>query len=275
MRAELQGLSAETIRAAAEASLRRLERTASICTTRTATTRRHRSTETPARLRRSRASGEGPLPRIVELHGGAPRRGARRVAARRARPLRRAPAELQPRPSPGLRGPARRSLRSRGLACVPYFALAKGFFTGKYRLGGEEVESQRAEGARRLPRRTRVARSGRARRDRGRAPTRWPPSRWRGCLRTAHRRRADRQRADAGAARRAPACRRPHPHRRRDRPPRGRITGCRSAAGRAAEDREAARAVGCTGLLGRIPRGLMTEALSSSRVRAGSPPLGS
>jgi aryl-alcohol dehydrogenase (NADP+) len=34
------------------------------------------------------------------------------------------------------------------LAVLPYYALAKGFLTGKYRPGGESVESQRAEGAR-------------------------------------------------------------------------------------------------------------------------------
>jgi aryl-alcohol dehydrogenase-like predicted oxidoreductase len=34
------------------------------------------------------------------------------------------------------------------LAVLPYFALAKGFLTGKYRPGGDAVESQRAEGAR-------------------------------------------------------------------------------------------------------------------------------
>jgi aryl-alcohol dehydrogenase-like predicted oxidoreductase len=34
------------------------------------------------------------------------------------------------------------------LACFPYFALAKGFLTGKYRPGGEPVDSPRAEGAR-------------------------------------------------------------------------------------------------------------------------------
>jgi aryl-alcohol dehydrogenase-like predicted oxidoreductase len=31
---------------------------------------------------------------------------------------------------------------------LPYYGLAKGFLTGKYRPGGEAVESQRAEGAR-------------------------------------------------------------------------------------------------------------------------------
>ncbi|HEV7585372.1 MAG TPA: aldo/keto reductase [Solirubrobacteraceae bacterium] len=33
-----------------------------------------------------------------------------------------------------------------GLACVPYFGLARGFLTGKYRPGGEEVKSPRAAG---------------------------------------------------------------------------------------------------------------------------------
>jgi aryl-alcohol dehydrogenase-like predicted oxidoreductase len=35
-----------------------------------------------------------------------------------------------------------------GLAVVPYYGLAKGFLTGKYRPGGEAIESARAEGAR-------------------------------------------------------------------------------------------------------------------------------
>jgi aryl-alcohol dehydrogenase-like predicted oxidoreductase len=33
-----------------------------------------------------------------------------------------------------------------GLACVPYFALARGFLSGKYRPGGEQVQSPRAGG---------------------------------------------------------------------------------------------------------------------------------
>jgi aryl-alcohol dehydrogenase-like predicted oxidoreductase len=33
------------------------------------------------------------------------------------------------------------------LAVLPYFALAKGFLTGKYRTGGKKVKSERAEGA--------------------------------------------------------------------------------------------------------------------------------
>ena len=35
-----------------------------------------------------------------------------------------------------------------GLSCLPYFALAKGFLTGKYRPGADDVDSVRAESAR-------------------------------------------------------------------------------------------------------------------------------
>jgi aryl-alcohol dehydrogenase-like predicted oxidoreductase len=31
-----------------------------------------------------------------------------------------------------------------GLACIPYYALARGFLTGKYRPGGAQVDSPRA-----------------------------------------------------------------------------------------------------------------------------------
>jgi aryl-alcohol dehydrogenase-like predicted oxidoreductase len=34
----------------------------------------------------------------------------------------------------------------RGLACLPYFALARGFLSGKYRRGGTAIESERASG---------------------------------------------------------------------------------------------------------------------------------
>jgi aryl-alcohol dehydrogenase-like predicted oxidoreductase len=37
--------------------------------------------------------------------------------------------------------------RRHDLGCLPYFALAKGFLTGKYRPGAGDVESQRAKGA--------------------------------------------------------------------------------------------------------------------------------
>jgi aryl-alcohol dehydrogenase-like predicted oxidoreductase len=35
-----------------------------------------------------------------------------------------------------------------GLACIPYFGLAQGFLTGKYRPNGEQVDSERAAGVR-------------------------------------------------------------------------------------------------------------------------------
>jgi aryl-alcohol dehydrogenase-like predicted oxidoreductase len=38
-------------------------------------------------------------------------------------------------------------LAEHGLSCLPYFGLAKGFLTGKYRPGSPEVDSPRAEGA--------------------------------------------------------------------------------------------------------------------------------
>jgi aryl-alcohol dehydrogenase-like predicted oxidoreductase len=39
-------------------------------------------------------------------------------------------------------------LEAEGLSCVPYYGLAKGFLTGKYRDDGPAVDSPRAEGAR-------------------------------------------------------------------------------------------------------------------------------
>jgi len=39
-----------------------------------------------------------------------------------------------------------KGLRSRGLSCLPFYALAKGFLTGKYR-PGTRVESVRSAGA--------------------------------------------------------------------------------------------------------------------------------
>lgn len=35
-----------------------------------------------------------------------------------------------------------------GLACIPYFGLARGFLTGKYRAGGGQIDSPRAAGVR-------------------------------------------------------------------------------------------------------------------------------
>jgi aryl-alcohol dehydrogenase-like predicted oxidoreductase len=44
-------------------------------------------------------------------------------------------------------GPLQDLCRSRGLPSLPYFALAQGFLTGKYRPGGQEVQSTRAQRA--------------------------------------------------------------------------------------------------------------------------------
>ena len=47
-----------------------------------------------------------------------------------------------------LRGRARAICCEReGLACMPYWGLARGFLTGKYRPGGPDVDSPRAAGA--------------------------------------------------------------------------------------------------------------------------------
>ena len=104
-----------------------------------------------------------------------------------------------------------------GLACIPYFALASGFLTGKYRVGGADPGSPRAAGARRylddrglavLAALDEVAASHGTTRRRGRA---------RLARRAARRGRADRQRPHARAARRPAASRRPGARRRRAR----------------------------------------------------------
>jgi aryl-alcohol dehydrogenase-like predicted oxidoreductase len=59
---------------------------------------------------------------------------------------------LQPHYNLLERGEYERELRPvcerHGLACLPYFGLARGFLTGKYRPGGQEVSSPRAAGVR-------------------------------------------------------------------------------------------------------------------------------
>jgi aryl-alcohol dehydrogenase (NADP+) len=44
-------------------------------------------------------------------------------------------------------GPLQDLCAARGLACLPYFALAQGFLSGKYRPGGPAVDSSRAQRA--------------------------------------------------------------------------------------------------------------------------------
>ena len=107
------------------------------------------------------------------------------------------------------------------LAVLPYFSLAKGFLTGKYRPGGKAVESQRAESARRVSRGRRRGRAGGARR--GRRVTRNDGARRRARLaaRAPAGRGADRQRAHHRAARADPAGRHAGADARRGRPPVG------------------------------------------------------
>jgi aryl-alcohol dehydrogenase-like predicted oxidoreductase len=45
-------------------------------------------------------------------------------------------------------GELERVCEQHGLACIPYFGLARGFLTGKYRRDGEQVDSPRAAGVR-------------------------------------------------------------------------------------------------------------------------------
>ena len=54
--------------------------------------------------------------------------------------------------------------RRHDLGCLPYYALAKGFLTGKYRPGADERPEPARAGRRRLPRRARRARARRPRR---------------------------------------------------------------------------------------------------------------
>src|SRR3954452_14380764 len=109
------------------------------------------------RARRAGARGQGPPRRGLQRLAGAPRGGLAGQRARGARALRRPAAALQPRRArlrerPGRRvpGPPPRVAavrRRHALGALPYYALAKGFLTGKYRPGADEVRSERATGA--------------------------------------------------------------------------------------------------------------------------------
>lgn len=147
MKPDLKGLSPKTIRAAAEASLRRLG------VERIDLYYAHRDDpETPladtlaafdALVREGKvryiAASNYSAPRLAEALEMSSRNGLARFVA------------LQPHYNLMHRAEYEGALadlcRRQGLACVPYFALAKGFLTGKYR-PGVSVESVRAGGAR-------------------------------------------------------------------------------------------------------------------------------
>lgn len=142
----LKGLSPATIRTAAEASLRRL------AIDRIDIYYAHRDDpDTPladslrafdALVREGKvryiAASNYTAPRLAEALAVSRREGFARYIA------------LQPHYNLVHRGEYEGELRDvclrEGLACFPYFALAKGFLTGKYRPGAQ-VESQRAAGA--------------------------------------------------------------------------------------------------------------------------------
>lgn len=143
-----EDLSARTIRTAAEASLRRLR------TDRIDLYYAHRDDEdTPleetlgafdALVREGKvryvAASNHTAPRLAEALAVSDREGLARYVA------------LQPHYNLVHRGDYEGELADlcarESLVCVPYFALAQGFLTGKYRPGGETVESERADDAR-------------------------------------------------------------------------------------------------------------------------------
>jgi aryl-alcohol dehydrogenase-like predicted oxidoreductase len=143
----LTGLSAKTIRAAAEASLQRLG------TDRIDLYYAHEDDlETPLgdTLRAFDALvKEGKVRHIAASNYTAPRLAEALEVSRRESLARYV--ALQPHYNLVHRGeyegPLRDLAAREGLACVPYFALAKGFLTGKYR-PGVAIASPRAEGAR-------------------------------------------------------------------------------------------------------------------------------
>ena len=123
--------------------------TTSISTTRTATTtRRCRSTKRSARSTSSYEAARS-VRRRVELLSLTASRSSRYQRARRPRLLRCAATALQPRGARRLRRRALRALCTPRPPCVPYFALAMGFLTGKYRPG--ERRRQPARGWRSRP----------------------------------------------------------------------------------------------------------------------------
>ncbi len=144
----LEGLAPATIRRAAEASLARLE------TDRIDLYYAHMDDEeTP--LEDSLAAfgdliAEGKVRYIAASNYTAPRLAAALEAARGSD----LPSYVALQPAYNLldrteyEGPLEALCEREGLGCIPYFGVAKGFLTGKYRVGGPEVRSQRAGSAR-------------------------------------------------------------------------------------------------------------------------------
>ncbi len=144
----VRGLSAATIRGAAEASLARLQ------TDRIDLYYAHRDDpETPQEetLRAFDALvREGKVRHIAASNFSAGRlESALEISAREGLA---AYVALQPQYNllerDEYEGELRPVCERRGVACVPYFGLARGFLSGKYRSGGPEIDSPRAAGVR-------------------------------------------------------------------------------------------------------------------------------
>ena len=162
---------AENIRAAADASLRRLRIDDDRPLLRPPGRPGHAARGDARRVRRARHGGQGPPHRGLQLHGAAARRGARdRRRARACRATSRCSRTTTWSIAAAYEGELEPSVCAReDLACLPYYALASGFLTGKYR-AGRRRSTARAQAARRryLDERG-AARARRARRGRRRA----------------------------------------------------------------------------------------------------------
>ncbi len=106
----------------------------------------HPAGRDPRRLRRARHGRQGPRDRRLELLRGPAHRGPGDLAPRGLRQLRRRAEPLQPRRARGVRARRAARVEANGLASLPYFSLASGFLTGKYR-PGQLADSQRQANA--------------------------------------------------------------------------------------------------------------------------------
>ena len=175
LEAPTQGRCAPTtIRVATEESLRRLQTDRIDLSTRTATTRSRRSRRRSPRSTSSCARARSATSRPPTSRPSAWRRRCRPASARGSCATSRC-SRTTTSSSAATSTAWPTSCRRQDLGCLPYFALAMGFLTGKYRRGADEVRSERAKGAARLPRRARRARARRARRGGRRARRRRSP----------------------------------------------------------------------------------------------------
>ena len=96
-----------------------------------------------ARARRSRAPGQGPLHRQFELSGLADRRSGTDGAADERQPLRLLPGRIQPAWCAASRRTCCRRATEYRLGLLPFFPLASGLLTGKYKRGAAAPDDTR------------------------------------------------------------------------------------------------------------------------------------